>query len=43
MFVRKCNIEDLRLEMVSCNYRISFFRLSWVKCMECICIIIIFK
>lgn len=43
MFIGKSNFKNLGLKVVGGDYGISFFSLSWVKSMECICIIIIFK
>lgn len=43
MFIGKSNFKDLGLKMVSSDYWISFFGLSWVKSMKCICIVIIFE
>lgn len=43
MFIGKSNFKDLGLKVISSNYWISFFSLGWVKSMECICVIIIFK
>lgn len=43
MFIGKSNIKDLGLKVISGDYWISFFSLSWVKSVEGICIIIVFK